>query len=54
MHPACADYQIGTGCEVEDEGCEVGVVLGAGCLCALGCLRIFLFVGDEVVVGGWY
>jgi len=51
VHPACADDEVGKWGGGEDDGCEVGVV---GLSCGVGVVRLFLFVGDQVVVCCWY
>ena len=54
MHPARADDEVGSRFEGEDYVREVGVVFLSRGFGAFGRLRVFLFVGDEVVVRVWY
>jgi len=53
VHPASADDDVGSGVMREYEGGEIGVVGCAGELRAFWCGFLLVFVGDEVVVGGW-
>jgi hypothetical protein len=51
MHPACANNQVCFFAVVCDDFGKVGVVFAARKV-EVG--RVLLFVGDKIVVRGWY